>query len=284
MQISLRKAIASVLVAGAALAATAANAATIINVPATNGGSDLVLFVSDPTSGQYFAEDLGVTMTSLVSQSQVISDGVLTSPKTFTVPTLSGGAALSSFLAGIAGDVAAGDVSYSIMAADDFSSTETAGASRALVTSVNNYGQSPLTPVNTFTNGSVHSFAAGAKTFFADINNNYAGGNTSASYGWGVGTGATLAPNSFISASLGNGALIGTQQTMYIFGINGSGVASVSNVYVGATIDLSANGTITVTNGSATPVPLPAAVWLLGSGLLGLVGVGRRRRAAAVAV
>jgi hypothetical protein len=32
----------------------------------------------------------------------------------------------------------------------------------------------------------------------------------------------------------------------------------------------------------AAPVPLPAAVWLLGSGLMGLIGVGRRRRATAV--
>jgi hypothetical protein len=32
--------------------------------------------------------------------------------------------------------------------------------------------------------------------------------------------------------------------------------------------------------GSVTAVPLPAAVWLFGSGLLGLVGVARRRQAA----
>lgn len=32
--------------------------------------------------------------------------------------------------------------------------------------------------------------------------------------------------------------------------------------------------------GTATPVPVPAAVWLLGSGLLGLVGIGRRKKVA----
>ena len=31
---------------------------------------------------------------------------------------------------------------------------------------------------------------------------------------------------------------------------------------------------------SASPVPIPAAVWLFASGLIGLVGIGRRRRAA----
>jgi hypothetical protein len=40
----------------------------------------------------------------------------------------------------------------------------------------------------------------------------------------------------------------------------------------GATLALSFTG-----NGAPPPVPLPAAVWLLGSGLLGLAGVARRR-------
>jgi hypothetical protein len=33
-----------------------------------------------------------------------------------------------------------------------------------------------------------------------------------------------------------------------------------------------------VHSGNAGAVPLPAAVWLFGSGLLGLIGVGRKRR------
>ena len=44
---------------------------------------------------------------------------------------------------------------------------------------------------------------------------------------------------------------------------------------------LSATGDLTYTiPGVVSAVPLPAAVWLLGSGLLGLAGIGRRKKAA----
>jgi hypothetical protein len=42
---------------------------------------------------------------------------------------------------------------------------------------------------------------------------------------------------------------------------------------------LPVSGTATVSlAGNVTPVPLPAAVWLFGSGLLGLMGIARRRK------
>jgi hypothetical protein len=44
----------------------------------------------------------------------------------------------------------------------------------------------------------------------------------------------------------------------------------------GGTLDF--HSTYTVTLGSPAVVPLPASVWLLGSGLLGLGIVGRRKR------
>jgi hypothetical protein len=58
-------------------------------------------------------------------------------------------------------------------------------------------------------------------------------------------------------------------------------VRTIYDNSVGAGIwTLSANGTATYTLASASPVPVPAAIWLFGSGLLGLVGVSRRKRAA----
>jgi hypothetical protein len=42
------------------------------------------------------------------------------------------------------------------------------------------------------------------------------------------------------------------------------------------TVSLTANGLVFSSTQTA-PVPLPAAIWLLGSGLLGLFGIGRRK-------
>ena len=41
----------------------------------------------------------------------------------------------------------------------------------------------------------------------------------------------------------------------------------------------SSGGSYTVAMAALTPVPVPASVWLFGSGLLGLVGVTRRKAA-----
>lgn len=52
----------------------------------------------------------------------------------------------------------------------------------------------------------------------------------------------------------------------------GAGVSSI-------TVGLGAGGASFALAGGLAPVPVPAAVWMFGSGLIGLVGVARRRRA-----
>lgn len=69
----------------------------------------------------------------------------------------------------------------------------------------------------------------------------------------------------------------GCSETLYAVTANdgSSGNASGVQSYILGTITLA-----TLANGAALtldPVPLPAALWLLGGGLLGLAGLGRRR-------
>lgn len=51
------------------------------------------------------------------------------------------------------------------------------------------------------------------------------------------------------------------------------------NVVVGGYLPISGTAQVSLA-GSVTPVPVPAAVWLFGSGLLGLAGIARRKKKA----
>jgi hypothetical protein len=97
----------------------------------------------------------------------------------------------------------------------------------------------------------------------------YSGGSpSSASYKYGILSAADL-------------ATVGS--TVALYGITGNGSLGAVQSYVLGTASLGTNGTLTLASNPTTappPVPLPAAVWLFGSGLLGLVGVSRRRKAA----
>ena len=66
-----------------------------------------------------------------------------------------------------------------------------------------------------------------------------------------------------------------------VYSLNWSDPFTVSTTVLvgGVPTSVTLNGTASVTlGGTVTPVPLPAAVWLLGSGLLGIVVAVRRKR------
>ncbi len=85
--------------------------------------------------------------------------------------------------------------------------------------------------------------------------------------------------NSHLLGLVGNGWLMGPLLLgLNAPGGNGAGTGGGSGP-APATLLLSAQsiGTIQSFSGTITTVPVPAAVWLFGSGLLGLAGVARRR-------
>ncbi|VAW74681.1 hypothetical protein MNBD_GAMMA13-787 [hydrothermal vent metagenome] len=51
-----------------------------------------------------------------------------------------------------------------------------------------------------------------------------------------------------------------------------------SGTFSGVMLDISDASAVLSLVGTTAPVPVPAAVWLFGSGLLGLVGIARKRR------
>jgi hypothetical protein len=76
--------------------------------------------------------------------------------------------------------------------------------------------------------------------------------------------------------SISNGSLLGTVENLY-YVTGGGAIASKTTNVLELTASLSASGLTLTGNSAPPPVPLPPAVWLLGSGLLGLAGVARRK-------
>jgi hypothetical protein len=264
---------------GAVLAAGAANAQTITHTPSTAGGSDLILFAWDPasTTNTFFTQDLGNPLDSIYSKAQVVADGVITVNKTFTTPTNIAGpdAALQSWLSANSGSLSS--VVWTIMAGDNTTVNNNLGSRRGLVTSsLDLSGGNPIGTSTTFSAVNVGTFASHLSTLVNQVNSTYGGGNNSTAVGFGDALNGANAPISWVSSSLANGASLGTAQTMFLAATNGNG-AGPANLYVGGMVDVLSTGVIEVTNAGA--VPLPGAVWLFGSGLLGLIGIGRRRTA-----
>jgi len=240
-----------------------------------------VLLLKNSTDSTYFYAELAPKVSDLRSIADLQSD----SPESYSVYTGNAGplnetniqtlhhysnSNLQAYLSGNTGD----NITWSIMGSKS-APAATAGGAAFVITSnqdfINDWyweNQATWTAANFFGNN-----------FIADELNNGAWTNgQSSTNGWGSGTpNGVGAPQSFNGAGFENGAALGQAQSMYLLATTG---ADVANVYKAATtVTLGTNGELT----TYSAVPVPASVWLLGSGLMGLVGIGRRRKAAVAA-
>jgi hypothetical protein len=279
-----RLAVAGAIAASYSVGAFAQLGPAIPNTPDT-GTADLWVFVSDPGAQDSFAVDTGISLSSLQPGSYTTgaklvndSNGGFSVSSAALASFISGSTDASALTYGLEGVQykngnfanAAAEAPGADIAA--FSAAKTTGA--GLVTNMNFTNMKIVAPgfngdITYLLNSSPNGYSQGGSVF--NWSDGSSGGNV-----WGAGAGNTGgSTNLYGQGPTQSGLALGTAANLY--DLTGNGTTSNLQSYLLGTVTVSANGTIS--NVAPAPVPLPAAVWLFGSGLLGLFGVGRRRAA-----
>lgn len=276
-------------VAGALVAAGAVQAQPFTPSSGTAATTDLWLFVENATTSQTIAVDTGQSMSSLLS-SFTANANLKPVFDSFSAPAT---AALSSFMN------TADTLNWAVegLTSPGGEPTQTPGQTIGIASASSavgsgfagmNFGglkawyagyQTDSGYVIFGNGGTVLPYTTGGSTYA------WANGNSSGQV-WGGPPGGSSAGSTIIygqAAGVGQtGFTPGTSETLYaVTANNGLTNSSALQSYILGTITLA-----TLANGAAltlvapSAVPLPAALWLLGGGLLGLAGVGRRRTAA----
>ncbi len=262
-----------------------ATSAFAIGIPSSNS-SDVILYVDAITasgsSAGVYALDTGISLSSLMPGPYVTGAANST---VFSAPnkTITASSTLTSFLSSHSGDT----IEWTL----EGGQYNNPGYASGSYTSANNHNSvTPGSGLAVFTSQALNSLYPGVSTatttglqeFLNGLQTDYQNGLSSL-----TGTETGTATETFASSEtkygfIGGPDLSTTGSTaIKLFGFTGNGInGGTLQSYILGSVTLAANGTLTIT-GNNTPVPLPAAVWLFGSGLMGLVGVSRRRKAAA---
>ncbi len=280
--------------ASLALAVGSSGAYASVAVP-SGGNSDLVLFVKDNSnSSRVFAVSLGVTVNSLltdggvgstVGDNNALRDGTPINTSV-ALPTFHSDA-LQTFMQ----TASVGGYSFAILGGDSLGSNFITNPYRYVGTQT---VQFDVNNVNTMNNGNLGNSAAGiggnVNDLFSVLNQSLGASGTfvtdfSLFNGDNLAGAFNLYGTSFGAGLTGITASVGSATNLYMLtssstGTTGGGTAT-TRLYQFADVTLGANGTLTSASVGGPEVPLPAAVWLLGSALVGLGTVRRRRDAQA---
>jgi hypothetical protein len=267
---------------GLALAASAAHADVFLP---DSGNGELTLFVRNDTTGAVYARGLQIRLDGILTQAQInagytgdTSLGIVQNIG-YALSTIGPDANLSGFLNGTDA------FSWTIMAGDSAGSNNADPARRYLTTTQVVWDESNP---NAVTNSNLISFSQ-LQTVQNLVNENVAGtaagdgGSTAVNGQWRQ-VGAV--PGSIAGNWFGSGPntvnAVGSAAHLYVLTTNGGGASGLARTYQGLDVILNANGTLSAV-GDVPAVPLPAAAWMLMSGLVTLAGVGRRKAVAVAA-
>jgi hypothetical protein len=241
----------------------------------TNGG--VIVEVYDPTTGTALTEWLGPDVGTFGAPSSMPAGG-----ETLDYGVLGGSEFATLFPAA---QIAAGNVIFTVSAVNDVNPN-------APIVDMT------LSQVGTITLSALKGVAASGNTGVGSIlNGPSACNNANPCFVTSGGTSNANWAAQYFGANLGGlasgnnaGAAVGGSLDFYQVTGTGSSLTKQTPVQftnpstsAAAVWTLSATGdlTYTVPGSGPPPVPLPAAVWLFGSGLLGLAGIGRRKLVAA---
>jgi hypothetical protein len=269
--------------AAVAAALVAAAGSAHADLTAGNNGS-LALVAFNQTTRAYYIRDLGYLMNDFLPSSvtTLSGDGGVTGNKspeaglTLDKTTNTSFADSASWGTWLTGQTPA-DIRWFVSSVDTVGTATATNVKRVITT------LATVPPI--VTNGNVDNYiasgAAGgialfAGTFGLSTTGNPAPGNFDNNFGLG-----------------GTGALATLDQDVGLFYFarttgTGSTTAAATKVQFGnslsfASVKLAGNGDFSYTLAPAAAVPLPAAVWLMGAGLMAVGGVVRRRKATAQA-
>ena len=240
----------------------------------STGNGELFLSVYDGVAQTSYVRDLGIDMNSFISNGSsagyslnYAADSLLSSTYNLSANT---------------------NLLWNVAALDTTGGTAV-GGQRYLSTT-----NAALATIQNTSNSNLTSGFPLVNNYVAAVNNgdlNFATNNSST---WTAAAGNAYFGSGFQNnwhgkASFDSTAAVG--QSLGFFGLQVSSTSGLGKISAtqfksadgNAAWTLGANGTLSYSVPAPAAVPLPAAVWLLGSGLIGMVGVARRKSTKSVA-